>query len=79
MTAWVIGWVIGGVVVVIVVVLLLVLILSARKIAAQAGDILAALDSSRERTLGLWEVDAVNEHLDSIRSATATARKAVGG
>ncbi|MDP3984190.1 MAG: hypothetical protein Q8Q52_04190 [Acidimicrobiia bacterium] len=79
LTGWIIGWVVGGVVVVIVVALLLVLIVSARKIASQAGDILAALDDSRERTLGLWDVDDVNAHLDSIRSSTAAARRVLSG
>jgi hypothetical protein len=79
MTGWVIGWIMGGVVVAVVVALLLVLIMSARKIAGQAGDILTALDDSRERTLGLWEVDAVNAHLDSIRSVATTARRVLTG
>jgi hypothetical protein len=79
MTGWIIGWTIGGVVVLVVVALLLILIVSARKIAAQAGDILVALDESRERTLGLWEVDSINSHLESIGSAAAAARRVLSG
>lgn len=78
-TGWLIGYVIGAVVVVLVVGLLSVLIFTARTIASQAEEIDSALETARERTLALWEVQAINQHINSITDRLATARRSLGG
>ncbi len=76
---WAIGFGIGGAVVLIVVVLLVTLIATARKIGDQARDIRTSLDEAYDNTLGLWEVEAVNDRVTSITGGLAEARKALGG
>lgn len=78
-TGWLIGYIIGGAVVVIVAVLAITLILQARKIGAQAADILRALEAGRDNTAGLWEVDDVNRSLDTVRKSARSARLTLTG
>ncbi|MFP5332604.1 MAG: hypothetical protein ACLGHX_09650 [Acidimicrobiia bacterium] len=73
-TGWLVGYVVGVTVVVVVAALALTLIVQARKIGDQAGDILAALERSRDNTAPLWAVDTVNRALYRIRDAAVTAR-----
>ncbi len=78
-TGWIVGYMVGGIVVVIVAVLAITLIVQARKIGAQAADILTALDEARGHTLGLWEVEDVNRGLERVVASAQTARRAAGG
>ncbi|MDP8958860.1 MAG: hypothetical protein M3N51_06595 [Actinomycetota bacterium] len=78
-TGWLIGYVAGAAAVVVVVILLSILILSARKIARQAADIRRALEMAHGNTLGLWEVEATNQTVESITAHAAQARSALGG
>ena len=63
---WLIGSGIGGAVVVVAALLLLAIILLARKIAAQAREIEAALDRVRENTNPLFDIANTNYALERI-------------
>lgn len=78
-TGWMIGYIIGGIVVLLVVALLLVLIATARKIASQAREIQSALETARTRTLALWEIQTVNQHISSITDRLGAVRSVLGG
>ena len=73
-TGWVIGYVIGGVIVALVVVLLLLMIRGASRAADKAGEILAALEQSRDNTAPLWAVDDVNRAIERITDDAAAVR-----
>ena len=75
MTGWWIGWGIGAVVVVLVVALLLLMIRGAGRAVVKAGNVLAALEASRDNTAALWQVDDINRHVTRITRAATTARK----
>ncbi len=72
---WVVGWVLGAVVVVIAAALLLAIIGLGRRIARQADDITAALDSANEHTTPLFELSGVNLALDRLTRGFARARE----
>ncbi len=74
MTGWVIGWIIGGLVVALVVALLLMMINGAARAGVKAGNILAALEASRDNTDGLWKVDETNQAIRRITKAATAAR-----
>lgn len=77
MSGWVIGFAVGGVIVVVVVVLLLGMIFGARRAAAKAEAILAALHEARDNTLPLWQVADTSATATRIVAAAAAAREAL--
>jgi hypothetical protein len=79
MSGWVIGFIVGGVVALVVVVLLLLMIAGARRVAAKAEAILAALIEARDNTRGLWAVSGTNMAATRIVAAATTAREALAG
>ena len=79
MSGWAIGFTVGAAVVVVVVVLLLLMITGARKVAAKAEDILAALHEARDNTQPLWGLVDTNSTADRIIAAATDARHALGG
>ncbi len=79
MSGWAIGFAVGGVVVVIVVVLLLLMIAGARKVAAKAEAVLAALHEARDNTAPLWDVSATNATASRIVAAATAARESLEG
>lgn len=79
MSGWAIGFAVGAAVVVVVVVLLLLMIVGARRVAAKAEDILAALEQARLNTHGLWDVATTNATAERIVVAAAGAREALAG
>ena len=74
MGGWIVGWSIGTVVVLLVVALLLMMIRSADRAGVKAGNVLAALEASRDNTAALWSVDATNKTARRITKAAASAR-----
>jgi hypothetical protein len=74
LTGWYIGFAIAIVVIGIVVILVSAILVLARRIGEQAIEIELGLDSARGRTLPLWDVANVNEHLNQIVRRAATAR-----
>lgn len=74
MGGWIVGWSIGAVVVLALVVLLLTMIRGATRAGVKAGNILAALEQSRDNTDGLWAVDATNKTVRRITNAATAAR-----
>lgn len=74
MNGWVIGWVIGAVVVALVVTLLLLMIRGASHAGVKAGNILEALQASRDNTDGLWKVDDTNKTVRRITKSATAAR-----
>lgn len=72
---WVLGSVLAAAVVVIAAVLLLTIIALARRIVRTAGEIVAALDATRENTNAMFDVAAVNHNLDRITRGLRTARE----
>ncbi len=80
MTAgWMIGYIIGAGVVAVVGVLVVTATLQARRVVSQAGDIIAALEETRDNTSGLWDVAKVNRHLEEIIDAAAQLRLLAAG
>ncbi|MDQ3538100.1 MAG: hypothetical protein M3415_04795 [Actinomycetota bacterium] len=77
MSGWGLGFGIGALVVVVVVVLLLLMIAGARRVAAKAEAILAALIEARDNTQGLWALADTNLAATRIVSAAAAARVAL--
>lgn len=75
MSGWVIGWIIGAIVVALVVALLLLMISGASRAGVKAGNILAALESARDNTAPLWEVNTTNRTVDRITVAATAARE----
>ncbi len=75
LTGWYVGLTIGAVIVAVVVVLVATILGLARRISVQARSITGGLNEARVNTLGLWDVDKVNE---SLRRATMSAREARG-
>jgi len=63
---WVLGSILGAVVVLLVAALLIAIILLARRIVAQAGAIVEALDGGRENTAALFDVATTNHALVRI-------------
>ena len=74
MGGWIVGWDIGAVVVALVVALLLLLIRGAARAGVKAGNILQALEESRDNTAGLWSLDATNKTARRITAAATAAR-----
>jgi hypothetical protein len=74
LTGWYIGFVIAILVIAIVVTCVASILVLARRIGEQAIAIEEALDASRVRTLGLWNVANVNDELGQIVRRAATAR-----
>lgn len=74
MGGWIVGWVTSGVVVALVVALLLLMIRGAARAGVKAGNILRALESSRDNTSGLWAVNDTNTTVRRITSAATVAR-----
>jgi Na+-transporting methylmalonyl-CoA/oxaloacetate decarboxylase gamma subunit len=74
MTGWVVGWIIGAVVVALVVTLLLLMIRGASRAVTKAGNILIALESGRDHTAALWQVDQTNKTIRRITNAATAAR-----
>lgn len=74
MGGWIVGWVIGGVVVALVVALLLLMIRGAHRAGVKAGNVLSALEASRDNTAALWSVDATNKTARRITKAATAAR-----
>ena len=60
MSGWAIGLIAGAAVVLIVVILLVAMIVLARRINAKAQAIVAALNTARDNTAGLWDVADTN-------------------
>lgn len=77
MSGWAIGFIVGATIVVVVVVLLLLMIAGARKVAAKAEDILAALYDVRDNTRPLWALADTNETTDRILDAAVDTRQAL--
>lgn len=75
MTGWWIGWIIGAVVVLLVVALLLLMIKGAGRAVVKAGNVVAALEASRDNTAGLWNVNDVNHDVTRIVRAATAARE----
>lgn len=71
---WVLGSVLAAAVVLIAAVLLLTIIALARRIVRTAGEIVAALDATRENTNAMFDVAAVNHNLDRITRGLRAAR-----
>jgi len=71
---WILGYLIGAVVVLVVVALLLLMIRGARRTAEKAEAILAGLHDARDRTAGLWHLDATVSTAERIVAAAADAR-----
>lgn len=74
MNGWILGILIGTVLVVVVVVLLLLMIIGARRTAEKAEAIVEALHDVRDRTEGLWQLDATVGTAERIVAAAADAR-----
>lgn len=74
MNGWILGILIGAVVVLVVVVVLLMMIVGARRTADRAEAILEALHDVRDRTEGLWQLDATVATVHRIVGAAADAR-----
>ncbi len=74
MNGWVLGYFIGAVVVVIVVVALLLMIRGAQRTATKAEAILAGLNDTRDRTQGLWQLEATVGTAERIVAAATAAR-----
>lgn len=74
MNGWLLGILIGAVVVVVVVAVLLMMIVGARRTAAKVEAILAGLRDVRDRTEGLWQLDATVQTAERIVEAAADAR-----
>ncbi len=74
MNGWILGYLIGVVVVLVVVAVLLLMIVGARRTAAKAEAILAALEDARDGTAPLWELGATVSTADRIVAAAASAR-----
>ena len=74
MGGWIVGWSIGAVVVLALVALLLAMIRGATRAGVKAGNILAALEQSRDNTEGLWDVDTTNKTVRRITNAATAAR-----
>jgi hypothetical protein len=74
LTGWYIGFGIAILVIGIVVTCVAAILMLARRIGTQAYQIELALDDSRVRTLGLWDMGHVNEQLNEIVQRAATAR-----
>ena len=72
---WVLGSALGAVVVLIAAVLLVTIILLARRIVRTAGEIVAALDGTREHTNAMFDVAAVNHNIDRITRGLRAARE----
>ena len=72
---WVLGSVLAGAVVLIAAGLLLTIIALARRIVRTAGEIVAALDATRENTNAMFDVAAVNHNLDRITRGLRAARE----
>lgn len=73
---WVLGSALAGVVVLIAAALLLTIILLARRIVRTAGEIVIALDGTRENTNAMFDVPAVNHSIDRITRGLRAARGA---
>ncbi len=71
---WTIGSLTGAAVVLVAAVLLLAAIALGRRIVGQAGDIMEALDATRENTNPMFDIAAVNHNLDRITRGLRTAR-----
>ena len=74
MGGWIVGWSIGAVIVLALVALLLTMIRGATRAGVKAGNILAALEQSRDHTAGLWAVDITNKTARRITNAATAAR-----
>lgn len=74
MGGWIVGWSIGAVVVLALVALLLTMIRGAARAGVKAGNILSALERSRDNTAGLWAVDTTNKTARRITKAATAAR-----
>lgn len=72
---WTIGFAVAGAVVVVAAALLVTIIMLGRRIVAQAGDIIEALDATRENTNPLYDVAAVNHNIERITRGLRTARE----
>ena len=72
---WTIGFAIAGAVVVVAAALLVAIILLGRRIVVQAGNIVEALDATRENTNPLYDVAAVNHNIDRITRGLRAARE----
>ncbi len=75
MSGWSIGWIVGTIVVALVVALLLLMIRGAARAGAKAGNILSALESARDNTAPLWEINTTNRTVDRITAAATAARE----
>ncbi|CAN5389275.1 hypothetical protein BH23ACT9_BH23ACT9_31780 [soil metagenome] len=71
---WIIGYAVGLVVVLLVVALLLLMIRGASKVADQAGAVVEALESARDRSAGLWDVGTTTTTARRITRAATAAR-----
>lgn len=74
-TDWFIGYAVGVGVVAIVVLLLVVLIALAKRIAAEAEDIVTALEAARDNTAPVWSVAETNRSLQRITGGAVAARE----
>ena len=72
---WTIGFAIAGAVVVVAAALLVTIIMLGRRIVVQAGNIIEALDATRENTNPLYDVAAVNHNIERITRGLRTARE----
>ncbi len=77
-TWWVIGYAVGGAVVVVAAALLLIIIGLARRIVRQAGEIVEALDRTRENTNALFDVTRTNLAIDRITRGLRAVREGLG-
>ena len=79
LTGWYVGFVIATVVISVVVVLAAIILGLARRIGVQAEAIVGAVDQGRVNTLGLWQVDNINESLRRTVRYAEQARAELGG
>ena len=74
-TWWLIGSLLGAAVVLVAALLLLTIIVLGRRVVRQAGDIIDALDATRENTNPMFDVAAVNHNLERITRALRAVRE----
>ena len=72
---WVLGSALGVAVVLVAATLLLLVIALARRIVRTAGEIVVALDGTRENTNAMFDVAAVNHNIDRITRGLRAARE----
>jgi hypothetical protein len=76
-SGWVLGYLVGAAVVAVVVAVLVLMIVLARRTAAEAEAIAAALRDARDGTAALWEVQTTVLTAERVVEAAARARESL--